>query len=67
MEMNKILVGVDDGFSQELNETIFNGGVEFVYANLFAARANPDYGHIQFIVFRWPRQAEGWLATLKPL
>jgi hypothetical protein len=42
-EMNKILVGVDDGLSQELKETIFNGGMEFVYANLFAARAGYIY------------------------
>jgi adenylate kinase family enzyme len=35
--------------------------------SLFAARENSDFEHIQFIFFRWPRQAERWLATLKPL
>jgi len=42
-EMNKMLVGVDDGFSQELKETIFNGGAEFIYANIFAVRAGYIY------------------------
>ena len=42
-EMNKILVGVDDGFSQELKEAIFNGGAEFMYANIFAIRAGYIY------------------------
>jgi adenylate kinase family enzyme len=26
-----------------------------------------DHAHLQVKIFRWPRQAEGWLATLKPL
>jgi len=42
-EMNKILVGVDDGLSQELKETIFNTGAEFMYANIFAIRAGYIY------------------------
>lgn len=42
-EMNKLLVGVDDGFSQEIKETIFNGGAEFLYANIFAIRAGYIY------------------------
>lgn len=42
-EMNKMMVGVDDGFSQELKETIFNGGAEFLYANIFAVRAGYIY------------------------
>ncbi|HEX2898059.1 MAG TPA: PorV/PorQ family protein [candidate division Zixibacteria bacterium] len=42
-EMNKLLVGVDDPFSQEIKETIFNGGAEFLYANIFAIRAGYIY------------------------
>ncbi len=42
-EMNKMLVGVDDGLSQELKETIFNSGTEFTYANIFAIRAGYVY------------------------
>ncbi len=42
-EMNKILVGVDDGLSQELKETVFNTGAEFMYANIFAIRAGYIY------------------------
>ena len=42
-EVNKMLVGMDDGFSQELEEAIFNGGAEFLYANIFAVRAGYTY------------------------
>ena len=42
-EMNKILVGIDDGISQELQETVFNTGAEFMYANIFAIRAGYVY------------------------
>ncbi len=43
VELNKELVGVDDGLSQELKETIYNGGAEFMYANIFAIRAGYIY------------------------
>lgn len=42
-EINKSLVGVDDGFSEELKQMVFNGGGEFMYANLFALRAGYIY------------------------
>jgi hypothetical protein len=42
-EMNKILVGVDDGISQELKEAVFNTGAEFMYSNIFAVRAGYIY------------------------
>lgn len=42
-EINKILVGVDDGVSQELKESVFNGGAEFMYAHIFAIRAGYIY------------------------
>ena len=38
-EANKILVGLDDGIGTELEETVFNGGVEWEYMDLFAVRA----------------------------
>jgi len=38
LETNKILVGVDDGFTEELKQTIMNAGAEFSYANLIAGR-----------------------------
>ncbi|UCC43246.1 MAG: PorV/PorQ family protein [Candidatus Zixiibacteriota bacterium] len=42
-EINKMLVGLDDGFSRELEEIVLNGGVEFMYSDLFAARAGYIY------------------------
>ncbi|MCH7948689.1 MAG: PorV/PorQ family protein, partial [candidate division Zixibacteria bacterium] len=42
-EANKLLVGVDDGLNTELKETIFNGGAEFSYANIFAIRGGYVY------------------------
>ena len=42
-EMNKILVSLNDGFKQELKETVFNSGAEFMYANIFAIRAGYIY------------------------
>lgn len=42
-EINKILVGLDDGFSKELEEMVINSGAEFVYARLFAVRAGYIY------------------------
>ena len=38
-EVNKILVGMDDGLSEELKQLILNSGAEFLYANIFALRA----------------------------
>ena len=38
-EVNKILVGMDDGLSEELKQLILNSGTEFLYANIFAVRA----------------------------
>lgn len=37
-EMNKLLVGLNDGFGEELKQTVFNGGAEFTYAHLISAR-----------------------------
>ena len=37
-EMNKSLVGVDDGFKEELKQMVFNSGAEFSYADIFAVR-----------------------------
>ena len=42
-EANKILVGLNDGFSQEMKELIYNMGMEFTYANMFAARLGYIY------------------------
>ncbi|MCB2229345.1 PorV/PorQ family protein [bacterium] len=42
-EANKLLVGLGDGFSEELKQTVFNGGMEFKYMNLLAARAGYIY------------------------
>ncbi|UCE25870.1 MAG: PorV/PorQ family protein [Candidatus Zixiibacteriota bacterium] len=42
-EVNKSLVGVDDGFREELKQLVLNGGAEFLYANLLALRAGYIY------------------------
>lgn len=42
-EVNKSLVSMNDNFSQELKEAIFNGGFEFMYSNLVAFRAGYIY------------------------
>ncbi len=42
-EINKILVGLDDGFSEELKQLIINSGVEFLYADIFALRGGYIY------------------------
>jgi len=42
-EINKILVGLNDGLSQELKEMVINSGAEFVYARLIALRAGYIY------------------------
>lgn len=43
IEANKLLVGIGDGFSEELKQTVFNGGGEFSYMNLLAVRAGYIY------------------------
>jgi hypothetical protein len=42
-EVNKLLVGLNDGFSTELKQTVLNGGVEYVYNDLLSARAGYIY------------------------
>ncbi|HOZ08278.1 MAG TPA: PorV/PorQ family protein, partial [candidate division Zixibacteria bacterium] len=43
-EMNKMLVGIDlSSVKDEISSAIFNGGVEFSYANLIAGRAGYIY------------------------
>ena len=52
--MNKLLVGVDDGFKEELKQLVLNGGAEFVYANILALRAGYIYdqeGDIKTVTF----------------
>lgn len=38
-EVNKLLVGLDDGLGEEFKQMVFNGGAEFTYAHLISARA----------------------------
>ena len=38
-EVNKILVGLDDGLGEELKQLVVNSGAEFLYANIIALRA----------------------------
>ncbi|MFQ5499294.1 MAG: PorV/PorQ family protein, partial [Candidatus Zixiibacteriota bacterium] len=38
-EVNKLLVGLNDGVSEEIKQVVYNGGAEFMYANIFAVRA----------------------------
>jgi len=42
-EGNKILVGMNDPFSTEIKEVIWNAGAEYTYANLISARAGYIY------------------------
>jgi len=42
-EANKLMVGLDDGFSREIEEMIFNAGAEFAYSDLIAFRAGYIY------------------------
>ncbi len=37
-EINKSLVGINDGFKEELKQLIINGGIEYSYSGIFAAR-----------------------------
>ncbi len=43
VEINKLLVGLNDGFSEEIKELVINGGAEFTYANLISARVGYIY------------------------
>ena len=45
-EMNKSLVSADDGFSEEIKEAVINGGGEFMYNNIFAARVGYIYDQV---------------------
>ncbi|HKK20525.1 MAG TPA: PorV/PorQ family protein, partial [candidate division Zixibacteria bacterium] len=42
-EMNKSLVGINDGIKEELKQVVFNAGAEFMYANLIAVRGGYIY------------------------
>ncbi|MFQ5453122.1 MAG: PorV/PorQ family protein [Candidatus Zixiibacteriota bacterium] len=42
-DINKSLVGINDGISEELKQVVFNGGAEFLYANILALRAGYIY------------------------
>ncbi|MFH1687610.1 MAG: PorV/PorQ family protein, partial [bacterium] len=42
-EVNKIMVGLNDGLSKELQQMVINSGAEFFYANMFALRAGYIY------------------------
>jgi len=51
-ELNKILVSMDDGLSEEFKEMVISGGGEFTYADLLAARAGYYYdkeGQLKYI------------------
>lgn len=37
-EVNKSLVAIQDGFSEEIRQLVINGGIEYSYSDLFAAR-----------------------------
>lgn len=42
-EINKLLVGLDDRSSEELRQSVINGGAEFTYADMIAARVGYIY------------------------
>ncbi len=42
-EGNKILVGMNDALSTEIQEVIWNAGAEYTYANMLSARAGYIY------------------------
>jgi len=49
-EVNKIMVGLDDGFKEELKQLVVNTGAEFSYADIIALRAGyiwDDEGEIK--------------------
>ena len=49
-EVNKIMVGLDDGFKEELKQLVVNSGAEFSYADIIALRAGyiwDDEGEIK--------------------
>ncbi|KAA3636305.1 MAG: hypothetical protein DWP97_03010 [Calditrichaeota bacterium] len=45
-EINKSLVSANDGFSEEIKEAVINGGGEFMYNNIFAARVGYIYDQV---------------------
>jgi hypothetical protein len=63
-EANKLMVGLDDGFSNELKEVVFNGGAEFSYANLIAVRGGYIYdeeGNVKTVTFGAGLRPLDWL------
>ena len=63
-EANKLLVGLNDGFSSELKEVVYNGGGEFSYANLIAVRVGYIYdqeGAIKTVTFGAGLRPLDWL------
>ncbi len=53
-EANKLLVGLDDGLSQEIEEVIWNFGAEFAYSDFFALRGGYIYdqeGRVKTVAF----------------
>lgn len=63
-EANKLMVGLNDGFSNELKEIVFNGGAEFSYANLIAVRGGYIYdqeGNIKTVTFGAGLRPLDWL------
>ncbi|NOY89464.1 MAG: PorV/PorQ family protein [FCB group bacterium] len=42
-EINKLMVGLNDSFGEELRQTVINSGGEFVYADILALRAGYMY------------------------
>ncbi len=42
-EVNKSLVGLNDGFSEEIKQLVINGGAEYNYSDLFAVRLGYIY------------------------
>ncbi len=46
METNKLLVDMGGGFSQEIKELILNGGAEFMWNDLIAARVGYIYDQV---------------------
>ena len=63
-EANKLMVGLDDGLSNEFKEVVFNGGAEFSYANLIAVRGGYIYdqeGNIKTVTFGAGLRPLDWL------
>ncbi len=52
VEVNKSLVGVNDGFREELKQLVINGGFEYGYSDIFAVRGGyiwDDEGDVKTI------------------